>query len=65
MAETVRNLTDGKPKECLNIRPSAYLLFCGTIVLFIVKFFKQEEKHDCVHSNPPDKRSRIIAVDKE
>lgn len=42
-----------------------YLLSSGSVVLFVVEFFEQEEEHNGVHSNPPDECSRIIAVDEE
>lgn len=35
------------------------------IVRLIVEFFEEEEEHDCVHTDPPDKCSWIVAVYEE
>jgi len=31
----------------------------------LIEFFEQEEEHDGVHANPPDKCLRVVAVDEQ
>lgn len=45
-------------------------LACTYSVLFrfvcgAVEFVEQEEEHESVHSDPPDERSRIVALDEQ
>lgn len=42
-----------------------YLLFRRFRVLLFVEFLEQEEEHDRVHADPPDKRFRVVAVDEQ
>lgn len=41
-----------------------YPLF-GLFVCWPVEFIEQEEEHNSVHSNPPHKCSRVVAIDEE
>ena len=35
------------------------------VVGLLVELGEEEEEHDGVHSDPPDKRSRVVALDEE
>lgn len=40
---------------------NTYSLFVG----FFVEFVEQEEEHDSVHANPPDKCTWVVAIDEQ
>lgn len=49
-----------------NMKVFFYLyLFLLLVIRLVVKLFEEEEEHYSMHSNPPDKGTRIVAVDEE
>lgn len=40
-----------------------YLL--GPAVRLVVELLEEEEKHDSVHADPPDERTRVVAVNEQ
>lgn len=37
----------------------------GPAVRLVVELLEEEEKHDSVHADPPDERTRVVAVNEQ
>lgn len=51
-------------RQCIRIFCATYAILLR-LIRGLVEFVEQEQEHDGVHADPPDKRLRVVALDEQ